>query len=470
MSQQPSKIIVIVGAGFTGSTIAIQQARHYMALAQQDADLPPLTIHLVDETGTFGTGQPYRTQDDIFLLNQPASAMSPFPDDAAHFTRWLGGDGNVFATRQQYGAYLQEILRQTFNEAATAHLPVKLQTISARVTDISTQGEKVTLTNDSGVQFIADSVVLATGHQKGKLLAHLEGDNRYFSGAYDVEDVREALKDATRDDSVAIVGTGQSMMDALAVLDKIHYPGTIYALSRHGAEPWAYYPEHYNETKPPYAPVFLDPARVKREQAWSANQLRLWLCYEFRRGAEEGYDIGHVLAAIDFAALAKAGPEGTAPEGLKDMRKLWEKIYGNPTAPERYELFRQYKDSGYLRLLRCEVSEDNVEKRGHGFLLHVGGEEGELRVSALFNAAAFDRHALAAPLLKKAAAHGLLKLHGDAIESGQQKHARVFVAGPPVSPDKWGVETFRDNNAAVARQSIESLLPALTTIQQRRRA
>ena len=132
-----TKTITIIGGGFTGSSIAIQEARYYAELFAQDNTLPPLTIRLIDGAGSFGPGIPYATQDNVFLLNQPAYAMSPFPDDPAHFTRWLGQDGDSFATRRQYGEYLRETLASTFNDAAAAGIPVTLEKLSFDVTNVS---------------------------------------------------------------------------------------------------------------------------------------------------------------------------------------------------------------------------------------------------------------------------------------------------------------------------------------------
>ena len=176
-----TKTITIIGGGFTGSSIAIEEARYYAELFAQDNTLPPLTIRLLDGTGSFGTGLPYKTQDDVFLLNQPAYAMSPFPEDPAHFTRWLGQDGDTFATRKQYGEYLQETLSQTFNEAAAAGIPVKLEKLSLNVTDISAQ-QNITV-NAGAVALDTDAVVFATGHQKNGFLNELDGPTAYVRAA-----------------------------------------------------------------------------------------------------------------------------------------------------------------------------------------------------------------------------------------------------------------------------------------------
>ena len=76
MRTQDTATTTIIGAGFTGISVAIEQARTYHRLQQQNpVRLPPLTIRIIDKSGDFGTGLPYSHDSDIFLLNQPAYAF-----------------------------------------------------------------------------------------------------------------------------------------------------------------------------------------------------------------------------------------------------------------------------------------------------------------------------------------------------------------------------------------------------------
>jgi hypothetical protein len=453
-----TEIITIIGAGFTGSSIAAQQARLYAALAGEGRDLPPLTIRLVDATGTFGPGLPYATNDDIFLLNQPAGAMSPFPDDPDHFTRWLHGTGDEFATRRQYGVYLKETLTRSFQDAAAAHAPIRLETLSCRVTALAFDKVNITLQCDDGAARQTQSLILATGHEKSIFLSGLADHPRFFSAPPDVEKIREAIQTTNENDRIGIVGTGQSMMDFLAALDHAGYKGKITALSRELAQPWLYDPADYRDPRKTYTPYFLDPVRVQEKKIWSASGLSGALRREFVRASKQGFTTGHVLAAIDFNKLEKAGADGNPPMGLIALRHLWSAIYGNPTPPQRYELFRRWRKSGRLDLARAEINEKNIEKPENGFILHGVASQGDLKLSALFNAAAFARDSLSSPLLAQAAAQGVLRIENHSIVPGRQLHDDLYVGGPPANPGKWGVETFRSQNAEIARLSIEKVL------------
>lgn len=429
MTSTPAfKTIDIIGGGFTGASIAALQARYYQKLQEQGRDLQPVVIRLIDRDGAFGTGLPYSTQDDVFLLNQPAEAMSPFPDDPAHFTRWLKTDGDIFATRHQYGTYLKETLRNTFNNVSG----IRLQTVTDNVQHLPKT---------------ADATIIATGHEYNDFLKELRGTPDFFCGTYAIADVKRLVQEK-EPNHIAIIGTGQSMVDALAVLDSIGYRGQITALSRDGVEPWPYDPRDYVTPKT-YTPVYLTPAAI---QDWSSENLIQSLHLECRNARNSGFAIGHLLGAIDFDGLRAAAPQ---ENGIERVRNIWQKIYGNPTAPDRYALFTTYKDSGRLKIIKSGIGTDNIEKIPEGFVLTL--PDRKLTVSAVFNAVAYDRRSAASPLICDGIAQGRI-VNSDPVIAGQQKDPRLFVAGPPVSPHKWGVETFRDNNADVARRSLDITL------------
>lgn len=447
------KTIAIVGGGFTGSTIAIQQAQHYAALIKQGHELPPLHLKLIDRDGAFGTGLPYGTQDSVFLLNQPADAMSPFPDDVGHFTRWLGADGNTFATRHDYGVYLKETLKAAFNAVAAAGLPVTLETVQDTIGSLTLAEDRAVLGAAHG-NIDADAVIIATGHEKNDFLHDCRTHENFFTSVYSVDEVRLALQGTQADDSIVIIGTGQSMLDALATIDQAAFPGKIYAVSRHGVEPWPYYPEHYAANgNAPYRPAFVTPDAL--DGKWSYEDLRDAIQKEFKLAQALGYDIGHALTAIDFDALKDAAPE---ENGLAEFRHHWAKIYGNPSPPQRFALFESYKNDGRLEIVSHAVRNETIEPQEKGYVAHLGGKLGDVRAAAIFNAVAYDQRSLASPLLRIAAAQDALHLsHDGRVAPGQQRDPRLFVAGPPVSPDKWGVETFRDNNAVTARASVDTV-------------
>ena len=458
MSGDTQKTVSIIGGGFSGTSTAIHQINHYRRLCEEGHQLPPVTIYLFDKNGWFGTGLPYHTQDSVFLLNQPANAMSPFPDDPEHFTRWLGKAPETFATRHEYGVYLRETLQQVFNKAVSDGLNIKLEVKTDEIIGINVTGSSLVLSAASTSNSLeTDAVIIATGHERGKFLHSLEENLNFFASDYSAKDVQNILKDAGESDSVAIVGTGQSMLDALAVLDHIGYKGKIYALSRDGVLPWPYDPAVYSQQgKPSYRPAFLSPPLLADEKDWSFQKLKGLFQDEIAHATKNGYGIGHVLVSIDFDGLKKSAP----PEHeLERFQQYWKKVYGNPTAPERYALFQQYQQSGRLVIIESGVDENSFHKNDNNtFSLETADRAISLELKAVFNAAAYDRKSLASPLLRQLDEAGAISTVENTVPPGQQQDKRLFVVGPPVSPEKWGVETFRQNNVDVAQKSLRYVL------------
>jgi uncharacterized NAD(P)/FAD-binding protein YdhS len=75
------KPVVVVGAGFSGTLLAINLVRQgaRVVLVERDG-------------GHFAKGVAYGTRQVGHLLNVRASNMSAFPEDPDHFLRWLGCD------------------------------------------------------------------------------------------------------------------------------------------------------------------------------------------------------------------------------------------------------------------------------------------------------------------------------------------------------------------------------------------
>lgn len=71
--------VIIVGAGYSGTLVAVH-------LARADANL---RIALIERGKSAGRGVAYGTTDPKHLLNVRADQMGAFSDDIGHFYRWL---------------------------------------------------------------------------------------------------------------------------------------------------------------------------------------------------------------------------------------------------------------------------------------------------------------------------------------------------------------------------------------------
>ncbi len=231
--------IGIVGGGAAGTLVAVNLLR--------ELDFPA-EILLIDKSGEFGPGIPYRTPNPEHRLNVPAIRMSAFVDEPSHFLQWLksrdpeAADAS-YASRGTYGEYLKELLRE-----AELNCPrhLSLTRIAGEVTDArlengpgATGHGPVRMTLD-GVDVKLDHLVIATGPVGGgdpvPVPESLREKGIYVPNSWDEEAVLPALGD----EHVLIIGTGLTMVDVALTLGAGRGIGTgsmVRAVSRNGLVP-----------------------------------------------------------------------------------------------------------------------------------------------------------------------------------------------------------------------------------------
>ena len=114
--------VVIVGAGFSGTLLAINLLRHQG---------PRVTL-VERRPEQLARGVAYSAAHPDHLLNVRAERMSALPDEPGHFVEWLAregkGDRHSFVPRRIYGAYLRAML-----DAATAQAGGRLRLVTGEV-------------------------------------------------------------------------------------------------------------------------------------------------------------------------------------------------------------------------------------------------------------------------------------------------------------------------------------------------
>ena len=221
--------VAIIGGGFSGTLLAINLMRH---------DGPRAT--LIERRPTqMARGVAYSAAHEDHLLNVRAGNMSALPDDAGHFVRWLEakalGDAKTFVSRRIYGAYLREML-----DAAVAAHPGRLAVIEGAVVALDRRADGVTLTLAGGATLAADVAVLAIGNLPPHTPPGLD-PAALPAGCYRADpwagDIAEGL---AADDTVVLVGTGLTAIDAALMLDAAGFCGQVLAVSRRGLVPRAH--------------------------------------------------------------------------------------------------------------------------------------------------------------------------------------------------------------------------------------
>ena len=222
----PDGHVVIIGAGFSGSLLAINLLRH---------GGPRVTL-IERRAAQIGRGVAYSAADPGHLLNVRAGNMSALPDAPGHFTDWLAAHRpditGGFAPRTVYGAYLQHLLAE-----ARAHSGDRLRVIAGEADALRKTGAGFVVELDEEAPLAADRVVLAIGnlppHTPTGLDPSVLPANVYAADPW-AGDIAEGLAE---DDTVVLLGTGLTAIDAALLLDARGFRGRILALSRRGLVP-----------------------------------------------------------------------------------------------------------------------------------------------------------------------------------------------------------------------------------------
>ena len=225
----PARTIVIVGAGFSGTAVAMNLLR--LPQAQ------PLRVVLI-EREVMARGTAYGRQHRAYLLNVPAGRMSASSTDPLEFLafaqrRHPDATAADFLPRELYGEYLESALACAA-QAAPAH--VQLERIRGHVIAIEREhrGAGLRLHLENGLRLTADTIVLALGNPAPK---PLPGSERLPQARY-VADPWRAPPQFRAGETVLLVGTGLTMADiALAGDAAAQGRATIHAISRHGLIP-----------------------------------------------------------------------------------------------------------------------------------------------------------------------------------------------------------------------------------------
>ena len=225
--------ICVIGGGFTGIAAAIALLR------QVDA---PFRLTVI-EPGELGRGVAFGSHHPLHLLNVRARDLSVSASQPGDFLNWAfrqldqgesnealhDGLAHSFLPRQLFGEYV----RQRFAEIAAQRRDVDVRVVHARATACTPEGEGFLVSIDAGTPIAAGVVILATayGVQPGLSLGALSpyGDVRGQSFA--------------RAKSMALVGAGLTMVDALLAARRGGFQGVATVISRRGLLPRPHAPE-----------------------------------------------------------------------------------------------------------------------------------------------------------------------------------------------------------------------------------
>lgn len=233
--------IAIVGAGFSGSLLALHLLRR----------CPSARIVLIERNRQFGRGLAYATGNDSHLLNVPAGRMSAFHDRPGDFVHWLQGqeaggrdgtpfDSASFVPRRLFGAYVRHLLNGEFKGGEAERLELLrgevIDIVETEVIDIVEAGALLlTLDRERSVEAHFAVVALGNFPPEPPPVADpwIYGSPWYKGDPWGCDTLAALDPEAP----VLLIGTGLTMVDTtLSLLDSGHR-GTVHALSRRGLLP-----------------------------------------------------------------------------------------------------------------------------------------------------------------------------------------------------------------------------------------
>lgn len=396
--------IAIVGAGFTGTLLAVHILRHAQT---------PVSILLVEKRGAFGRGVAYSTGNPSHVLNVRAANMSAFPDDSFHFVKWLWRrddlaapsssippSGHAFVPRGLYGRYLEEQLEEAISDAEPGVVCARL---AAELVDVRPCDAGFELVFAEGDRLSAEQVALCLGHFPPRL--PLDGAPRDLPIERIIDNPwpAEAFTHVPAEASVLVLGTGLTMVDVvLSLLDRKH-SGPIVALSRRGLLPM---PHAETRTYVDFLAERPLPGRVLEALMLIRNEVR---------AAKTGrYDWRGVIDALrpHIQAIWQALDSVERRRFLRHVRPYWE-VHRHRTTPAVAKRLDDAIGKGKLSILadRMQSIAFRDQRLVSQYVPRGGGATSQLATDVLINCAGpeCDFTRIADPLPRSLLNQGLIR-------------------------------------------------------------
>ncbi|MFC0633887.1 FAD/NAD(P)-binding protein [Brevundimonas balnearis] len=422
--------VLIIGGGFSGAMLAARLAERGAAST------------LINRDDRFGLGVAYGAAEPWHLLNVRSARMSAVADRPDDFVDWLRlhapehSDPHGFAPRVVFGRYVQDRLNRIRRER-----PQAIEAMSGVATAIG--GDGVDLADGRRLQ--GRAVVLSTGNPPPAAASALPGAvaDPWALGA--LEGVRPS-------DDVVLIGTGLTMVDVLATLERRGWFGRAFALSRRGLLPRSHgpRPDPRLEPAPGVGRSLAGSVKAARDAAPPGDG---W------RSLMEAY---RPITAELWASLDARGQRRL----LRHLRPWWD-VHRHRLAPEvaaRIDsLIRQDRLSVMAgRLLTARPAAGRIEL---SFRPRSQTREAKLVTDWLIDCSGPGHDPRKDPLTGPLIAAGAARLHanglgldldpfGRVLNAQGLAHPDLYVLGPPARAAFWetiAVPDIRERIEAMAR-------------------
>jgi len=448
-------VIVIVGAGFSGTVLAVKLLKQQHATATE--------VFLVERGPVMGRGIAYAKSRFPFQLNVPAGRLSSDVNDPLQFLRFAQlhlpeSGAEDFLPRSLYGDYLQEQLNQAESEPMPG---VRLERIWDEVIDIHrAAGSALLLHFRRREPLQANIVVLASGNPPASWLPWTESIQHHPAVRENPWDLPPNVR---ADQSVLIVGNGLTMADvALALSADPKQVPSMYSISRRGLLP---------QPQSEFGSISLDEVTDRiMSCAQSAGELtgavrRLARHVQSRGGDwREAITFMRTLAPRIWAEL----PDRERARFLRHVQPHWD-VHRHRLPPQIAEHIGRLRQSGNLRVNAGRVTSAVAQGERLRVTWKPRGNSSlqSLAVDYLVNASGPD-YALERsrePLIHSLRSQGLIAAdalrlgirtgrHGACVDSFGQASSRLFYLGPMLRADHWeatAATELRDHAQSLAQ-------------------
>lgn len=337
--------VAIIGGGFSGAAVAWHLLRLRPELER---------VVLIEPRAELGRGLAYSAADPSHRINVPATRMSLLPDQPTHFNDWIEAsgildadpaarrsEGRNFPARSVFGAYVAGQL---------AALGPRVDHVMAAAETVEASEGDFRIRTSGGAALQAGIVVIAVAHAPPQppsvLVRALAGHPRFVPNPWKVG----ALEAVRPDDRVLIVGTGLTMADIVASLERLGHRGAIVALSRRGLRSHG----HPAQMHEPFGDFVSQPARnagelvarVREVVRIAATEGKSWHCV-LDQVRLQGSAIWNELPLLERARL------------LRHLRPFWD-VHRFRIAPQVEEVLDRRLAEGTLALRAASLREAAV--------------------------------------------------------------------------------------------------------------
>jgi uncharacterized NAD(P)/FAD-binding protein YdhS len=434
----------VIGGGFTGAASAIA------CLAR----IPePFRLVMIEPSAALGRGVAYGSHHPLHLLNVRTRDLSIRASQPGDFLNWAfrqldQGENHAglhealahtFLPRQLFGEYVRQRLFETVEQRPDVELSV--MPTAARALRAERGGYLIEL--DRGGPVLCDAVILATAY--GVQAASAKGALAPF----------EALpaERLARAQSIAVIGSGLTMVDVLIGARRDGFQGVATIISRRGQLPG------------PHAAKGVLPQHLALPRSRRVSMLEASLRIACEMAEEVGTPWQAVINGLraSLQDIWQGLPVTEQARFLRHLRPFFDAHRHRLPMEVHARLMGEF-DKGRAVLLRGSVG--NVERSGEGFRLEIlrrGATIPEIMEADLAFACSGFKPDLDQPLIKTMIDAGLarpdahrlglaVEPNGQVLGRGSEATRGLFAIGPLCQGTLWEItavpEIVRQADAA----------------------